>query len=101
MADCAQYYILHSIFTVSFSTNPQRGEEITMSRKAAAHCKPAIRSMRSSIALAATPLSLILLAHGCHSDDISTQGPTLVTRTKLDGNCFAKFAVSLPVFGPA
>lgn len=72
-----------------------------MPRIAATHCKPAKRPLRRSIAMSVATLSVILLGHGCHGDDNSNNAPTLVARTKLDGSCFAKFATSLPVFGPA
>ncbi|SAK67861.1 mulitcopper oxidase domain-containing protein [Caballeronia pedi] len=71
-----------------------------MSRDLKEHRTHATRRMRRLIALAAATLSLALLVHGCHGDD-SGDAPTTVTRTKLDGNCFAKFAIPMPVFGPA
>ena len=70
-----------------------------MSQDTAEHRKPATGSRLSMIALTVAALSSILFAHGCHGD--VDNGPTVVAQTKLDGSCFAKFAVSLPVFGPA
>jgi spore coat protein A len=70
-----------------------------MSQDASQHRKPAPRSRPATIAMTVAALLSILVAHGCHSD--AEIFPTVVTQTKLDGNCFTKFAISLPVFGPA
>src|ERR1700743_16266 len=72
-----------------------------MPRISATHCRPAARSARRSTAIVVATLSLVLLGHGCHGDDNDNNGPPLVERTKLDANCSAKFATTLPVFGPA
>jgi spore coat protein A, manganese oxidase len=70
-----------------------------MSKDAAKHRKPATRSRPGMIALTVAALSSSLFAHGCNSG--TDNSPLVVAQTKLDGNCFAKFAISLPVFGPA
>jgi spore coat protein A len=58
---------------------------------------------RSAIAVRVACLSLVLLEHGCDSDNNRglVPGFTLLPQTKLDGKCVPKFAISLPVFGPA
>lgn len=70
-----------------------------MSKDAAEHRKPATRSRPGMIALTVAALSSSLFAHGCNSG--ADNSSLVVAQTKLDGNCFAKFAISLPVFGPA
>ncbi len=64
---------------------------------------PAIRSRRSAIALSVVSLLLILLGSGCGTSTSTPlpPSPPAFPQTKLDGDCFPKFAVSLPVFGPA
>jgi len=69
-----------------------------MSTDAPEHRQDVTRSPRRAIAVMVVALSSIVFGHGCHSD---SNAPTLVTQTKLDGNCFTKFAIGLPVFGPA
>ena len=71
-----------------------------MSQDTAAGRRHAARSRLRSIAVLVTSVSSILLGHGCNSGS-STPGPTAVSQTKLDGSCIPKFAISLPVFGPA
>jgi spore coat protein A, manganese oxidase len=61
---------------------------------------------RSATALSAVSLLLILLGTGCGGvfNTGTLTPPTIIPlfpQTKLDGTCFPKFAVSLPVFGPA
>ncbi len=69
-----------------------------MSQDAAKHRKLATRSRWSALALTVVSVSLLILGRGCSPGG---GGPTLFPQTKLDGSCFQKFAVSLPVFGPA
>lgn len=70
-----------------------------MSRDATEHREHVTRPQQGAIAATVAALTMLLLVHGCHSD--SSPGPTVVAQTKLDGNCFTKFAVGMPVFGPA
>lgn len=71
-----------------------------MSRdRARQRARPALPIGRP-VAVTVATLLLALLGHGCHGGDIG-EAPTVVTRAKLDGNCFTKFAIPLPVFGPA
>ncbi|HTJ94206.1 MAG TPA: hypothetical protein VL424_14020, partial [Pararobbsia sp.] len=69
-----------------------------MSQEAVEHRKRIMRSRWSASALLLACVPLILLGRGCNS---GTGGSGFFPQTKLDGNCFPKFAVSLPVFGPA
>src|SRR5579862_1036568 len=61
---------------------------------------------RRAIALSVVSLLLILSGTGCGGvfNTGKLTSPTIIPlfpQTQLDGNCFPKFAVSLPVFGPA
>ncbi len=74
----------------------KRGKGDRMSRN------PAMGSRRSTIALSMVSLLLILLGSGCGtSTSTLPPPPPAFPQTKLDVSCFPKFAVSLPVFGPA
>jgi len=46
-------------------------------------------------------LHIVALAVLCIWRSGTTQASSLVPQTALDGNCIPKFAVPLPVFGPA
>lgn len=57
------------------------------------------RSLALTVALASL---MIFLGRGCHSNSSDTsQNFPLFPQTKLNTDCFRKFAVPLPVFGPA
>ncbi len=59
-------------------------------------------SRRSAIAMSVVSLLLILLESGCGTSTSTLPPPSpAFPQTKLDVSCFPKFAVSLPVFGPA
>ena len=69
-----------------------------MFKCAAERHKHAACLSRTAITVSAASLLLILFGSGC---GVSSYIPSYIPQTKLDGSCFPKFAVSLPVFGPA
>src|ERR1700742_3287186 len=74
---------------------------LAWSKKSRAYGSPLTRFVVpnwSPITSSVVMFSVILFVCGCGSP--TTQFP-LFPQTKMDGNCFPKFAVSLPVFGPA
>ncbi len=70
------------------------GDAVERSRRATNYRRGAIAS--SALCLL---LLLVLLQHGCGGG--ATHGSGLLPQTKLDGRCVPRFAMSLPVFGPA